>query len=665
MLSMSCEKEPPVTPPSDDSAIIKLEQSSIEVEDAGGEVKVGYTVDNPIAGAKALLISSVEWIVAAESEENNLVFTVESNLSSESRTAELIVRYPSAEEVTLNVTQLAEASAQFGIEVQSTNYNSFKTEITAANKDMHYVLYMSSVDYFQDMSIDTDEGLFLDDKAFFEEYAEYYGMNLGDFMEEYKFVFQGDRISDWTDLIPANRYAVYVYGIEFNADRSDYTRVTPVYYDVAETPINDIGEQAFEVNIEINGPEATLSIGTNGYTGNYACYLFSELEELYMPEGGAVNEAYTLAMAQQWMRDYNSYSGYSNMSNAEILENKCYKGDNTIINTLNASSNYTLVVFAIEEKDGVLLLSSEPIVKNFKTGDVEQSDMTFELTLNGAYSRVVDITVKPSDENETYTILLVKRDMLGDLTDGDEIVEWAVTSYWLSEYVGEYNYYNNYLSPDTDYSLLVFGFYANAATTGLTRLDFKTEPEAEAENNVARIDFNGPYDPMAIYALDQSDPSLTYYEGYFVMWMETIAENPDYADVYHYIYDTDTIEAWGDEGIFEDLTAYYYEPVGTAPGQYGMEYRIVATLQDAKGNYCDMFFSDPFTYNESDLRDPQEFIDKVYYGETRSQGRMVVVGRNGVQIMPEAKPSFESVAPSVVTPTTNKRTAQKYDKLAK
>ena len=665
MLPIGCEKETPVGPSADDQTAIVLEQTSLEVDADGGKMEVVYSVENPISGAKALLISDAEWIVASESEVDKLIFTVDKNISTEDRSTTLIVRYPQAKEVSFEVKQFGVTSAEFELSVNRVTYNAFESELKAADQTTYYVLYMSEVSYFQEWDIDTNEELFMDDKAFFDEYASYFGMNLGDFMEEYGFAYQGDRVSDWAGLVPACEYAVYVYGIEFNDDRSDYTRTTPVYYAVAKTPINEIGTQDFAVELSIDGPDVEVSMTPENYTGNYVSYIFSDLEPLYMPEGSKVDESYTLAMAQQWMSDYNSYALYSEMSNEEILAAYSHSGEVVVGDTLSAESRYSIAVFAITEVDGLLMLSSTPVVKSFVTGGVDQSDMTFEVTLNSCYSRVVDITITPSNDDEYYTILLVKSDELGGMTDGDEIVEWVVTSYWFSEYIGEYNYYANYLEPETDYSLLIFGVYADAATTGLTRLDFTTEPAAAAQNSVSRIEFNGPYDPMAIYALDQSDATLPYYEGYFVMWMETIAEHDNYADVFHYIYDTATIAEWGDDAIFEDLVAYYYEPIGTAPGEYGVEYRLAAALQDERGNYSEMIYSDPFTYTEAELRDPQEFIDKVYYSDTRSRGRMVVVGRNEIESLYEAKQSIEAIAPSVVAPVAQKPSAKKYDKLAK
>ena len=62
MLPIGCEKETPVGPSADDQTAIVLEHTSLEVDADGGKMEVGYSVENPISGAKALLISDAESI---------------------------------------------------------------------------------------------------------------------------------------------------------------------------------------------------------------------------------------------------------------------------------------------------------------------------------------------------------------------------------------------------------------------------------------------------------------------------------------------------------------------------------------------------------------------------------------------------------------------------
>ena len=72
-------------------------------------------------------------------------------------------------------------------------------------------------------------------------------------------------------------------------------------------------------------------------------------------------------------------------------------------------------------------------------------------------------------------------------------------------------------------------------------------------------------------------------------------------------------------------------------GAYGAEYIIAGVVQDYRGNYSDMVYSEPFTFSADQTRDPQEFID-LFYGNTRGgKVQVSLVGRNEIKRLPAAK----------------------------
>jgi hypothetical protein len=336
------------------------------------------------------------------------------------------------------------------------------------------------------------------------------------------------------------------------------------------------------------------------------------------------------------MKNVNSYMGYYGYTAEQTIETLCNTGSDTHGAVLNANSDYISVTYAVEIVDGIPMLSSRPVVKRFTTGNVEASNMTFDVELNACYTRVLDFTVTPSN-NDGYTILILNKSALDGITTDDEIIDYAVNGYWLDEYQGEYNYYNCYLKPETEYSILIFGYYGGVATTGLTRLDVKTEAVAPAENSVTNIVTYGPYDPVAIAELDPSYNSFAGYAGNFVMlhWLEL--ENDDFSGVYHYIYDTNTVANYGDQAVFDDLVYYSYNFIAADLGAFDTEYVIAGVVQDYRGNYSDMVYSEPFVYTTGQLRDAQEFID-LANNQTRSGKAMAsIVGRNEIVNLPVAK----------------------------
>lgn len=626
---MGCSDDP-IEPPIDSDAVVNLESTTVDVEAEGGAFTMNYSVENAISGVTVLAECEQEWITIGEVTESVINFAVAINDKAEAREAVVTVKYPSAADVSFAVKQAGMDDEQLSIAIKDLGYNTFTSVITPVDDQMTYVVYMSEVAYFLDQGIATEEDLVYDDISFFMQYAGYYGQSLDVFMFEQGFAQNGESEIAWSGVVPAGDFVVYAYGIEFNEDKSDYTKITPIYYEIVETPINEIGETQFDINIEINGPDVTYTVTPEeGYNGHYTLLVYGEMDEgMYLPEGSSVDDAYTVLMAQSWMTTADALMGYYEMTIEQVYEQMCFTGVDSFSETLSANAKYMAIVFAVDEVDGLPMLVSKPVVKHFTTGDVVMSDMTFEVDLEEVYSRVVKFTVTPSSLEETYTIFVPKSEELGDMTD-EEIVEWATTTYWLNEYSGVYTYNDTLLQPDTEYSILIFGFYAEAATTALTRIDFKTEPAAPAENKITKINMGGPYDPVAIAELNPDVyGSFAAYAGYFVMWFEGVAESDEHLGVSHYLYDTATIADYGDEGIFDDLISYYYNPIEVGAGEFGVEYKVAAVVQDKRGNHSDVFYSEPFTYSTGDLRDAQEFID-VMSGETRSKSRSVVlVGRD-------------------------------------
>ena len=286
--------------------------------------------------------------------------------------------------------------------------------------------------------------------------------------------------------------------------------------------------------------------------------------------------------------------------------------------------------------DGLPMLISVPNMIYITTGDVQDSEMTFDIEVNKCYTSVLDYAITPSTD-ESYTHVVLKKAELEEYTTDEDIINYAINGYWLDESYGLDSYYSNRLKPDTEYSILAFGYYGGVATTGLTRIDIKTDPVAPAENSVTDIVQYGPYDPTAISELDPNYAYLANYDGYFVMldWLET--ETPERAGVFHYIYDATTVELYGDEYVFQDLIAYSYTDIVTNTGVFNTEYVIAGVVQDYRGNYSEIFYSEPFVYTTDQYRDAQEFLDIINGGTRGGKVQVSLVGRNEIIHLPIAK----------------------------
>ena len=636
-LLSACENDPATNDPQNDSPVINISDTTLDVSAEGGDYTIELSITNAIGDVKVAATSEAEWLTVKEITQTAVVVNAAFNTEESARQTTLTIKYPQAEDVIIGVTQAAKDGEPYTLEIKDVTYNKFVSDVTAQNDENYYVVYSSTVSYFQEMAITDADALLVDDYNFFSQYAGAYGMGLQDFMVQYGLVRKGDVSVDWTSLVPAEKYVVYVYGVKFNEDGSDYTVTTPIYHEVVETPMNELGRVNFmPVTSAPDGPNLIYEICPIDYDGYYTTIVCDTSHELYYGPDEGIDAGYEIKVAQYWMRMVNSYMGYYGMSAEQILEEECYRGDHLFEEVLLANSDYTVYILAIDIVDGLPMLISWPSMFYYRTGDVAQSDMTFDIELNACYTRVLDFTVTPSTD-ENYSILILNKTALEGLTTDEEIIDYAVNGYWLDEYQGAYNYYNCYLRPETEYSILVFGYYGGVATTGLTRLDVKTEPVAAAENSVTGIVTYGPYDPVAIAELDPNYASFANYAGNFVMlhWLETASD--DYAGVYHYIYDTATVDSYGDQAIFDDLVYYSYYDVMTDAGAFNTEYVIAGVVQDYRGNYSDMVYSEPFTYTVDQMRDAQEFLDLLSSDTRSGKAKVSLVGRNEIKSLSKVK----------------------------
>ena len=229
---------------------------------------------------------------------------------------------------------------------------------------------MSEVSYFQEMGIADEEALLLDDYNFFSQYAGAYGCTLFEFMSNYGLTYQGDISQDWTSLVPAEQYVVYVYGVKFNEDGSDYAVTTPIYYEIVETPMNELKEVSFtQLIISQDGPKVSYQVTPYGYDGYYTTMIVDQSHDLFL-DPSTVGPDYSIKVAQEWMKSVNSYMGYHNMSAEDIITQECCQGENIFEEVLTANSIYTVIILPIDIIDGLPMVCSHPTAFFIETGDV-------------------------------------------------------------------------------------------------------------------------------------------------------------------------------------------------------------------------------------------------------------------------------------------------------
>ena len=597
---------------------ITLDKTALEIDGNGGEYSIGYTIENGINGIDIAAEADVEWITNIRTAESRLYFTCDKNFTSEARIATLAVRYPNYSTQTVRIKQLSSDVLTFEMEVCDIKTTSCSTKLYPSNKQTPYIVYMAEVDYLISRDIEDENDLFADDYNYFTSMAEEYGAtNLKEFMKAYDIYYTGDSYIGWTSMVPDREYIIYAYAIEFNEDGTDYTLASAVTHEIVVLPTQIFTDIEFDVTITVDGPKATYEFEPVNWDGKYYIEIFAEGDYMYRPEGTTPDDEYCKQVANNWIYLIEMYmqSGYSAET---LLDVMCLQGPDSYSEIKEASTNYCMVFYGIEMVDGLPQVTTKPYFAHFRTEEVKPSDMTIEISVENCYVRVADICIAPSNEMEQYVATFITtKSIPADKTTNEDIINWLLGFNLSSNtYKGTIETTLVGLEPDTEYTALAFGYYGGVVTTDLFRYDFKTEPEGECQNEVIGVNITGPY---SLLELETAMPDEFYQYGMFesmgwyAMCASIVTKNTnDY--VFMNTYAVEELVPADMDYIKADVVEYTSPRNCLFVGENDKLYVMCAVTMDYKGNYSDMWVSEPFSFSFNNGTLPvEELLEKLGY----------------------------------------------------
>ncbi len=616
----------------DTTTSVKFDQEVVDIGYEETTVTLHYTINNGIEGIDIVASTEAEWISEIDAANGTLTFRVAENQDVKARETKLRVTYPNADTVYIVVKQAEFDAITFELEVTANSSTSCSTLIKPSNEDYAYIAYMAEVDYFLSAQITTAEELFQDDYDYYMAFAKQWEAPLlKEFFLMNYIAYQGEYSIEWTGMVPDKEYVLYVYAIEFNEANDDYWMASPVTYQMVTLESGELTEVDFNVDVDVNGPNATYHIAPQNWEGHYYLTIYEEGD--YMYRNTPADSDYSKLISSVWL-DMMAELMASGYAPNQIIELVCLQGDEEYSETLKGDTNYALVIYAVDMVDGMPQVVSKPQVVNFTTEAIGASDMTLDIKVENKYVRVADVTVTPST-NEYYTVAIVPFSEVPESSNA-EIIDWLNDNFAMDSYHGEIFSHLNTLQPETSYSILAYGYYGGVVTTDLFRYDFTTDAESECENGVVRVDYDGPY---SLAELEAYDPDYFYnyamFEsmGWYAMWSEIFTEQPT-QDMFYCIYSAQEVSVYGEEAIFADLVSYPCGKTQLLTGENGTLYVMCAVCMDYRGNYSEMWISEPFMYNydASTKRPVDELIEKLFGSSASSKSLKVLSTK------PAAKP---------------------------
>ena len=603
----------------DTTTSVKFDQQIVDLGYEETTVTLQYTINNGIEGIDIVAETSADWISNIKANFGTLTFDVERNGEASARETKIRVMYPNATASYITVKQAQFDAITFEMEVTSSTSTSCSTLIKPSNNDYAYIAYMAEVDYFLGAQITTAEELFQDDYNYWMAFAEQYDVPyLYEFFLANYIAYEGEQSIEWTGMMPGKEYVLYVYAIEFNEANNDYWMASPISYKLVTLDSKELNDVTFDVDIAVDGPNASYKITPVDWEGKYYLTVYEEGD--YMYRDTPADDFYTKTVTNVWL-DMIAQLLVSGYSVDTLFEFICLQGYEEYSELLKGNTNYAMVIYAVEMIDGLPQVASTPQIFNFTTEEVGASTMKLDIRVENKYVRVADIIITPST-NDPYTVAIVPKSEVPNKSDED-IIAWCNKSFNMESYQGEIFSHINSFKPETEYSILAYGYYGDVVTTELFRLDFKTDAESECENSVVRVDFNGPYSLMELEAYDP-DYFYSYgmFEtmGWYAIWSEIITEKPT-QDLFYCIYKAQEIAVYGEQEVFEDLITYPCAPTQILTGQNDTLYVMCAVAMDYRGNFTEMWMSEPFMYNysASTKRPLEELIEKIFGAQSSAK----------------------------------------------
>ena len=599
--------------------VITLSLAEVEAAAEGGNYSVNYSVANSVESAMLNVVEDVEWITDVNVEADKISFTVVANSSKDERVATISVEYPEAEAKSFDVKQLGQADA-FVIDVQEVHASSAITQVTPNDSEMFYIMYIEEVSYFQNGGITTPEQLWDDDFTAFEKNAAGNNMNLKEYMQGVKVLFQGTQRIKWNSVLPGIKSVLYVYGVQFSEDGASYEPVTDVAWAVIEPEYAPLQEVNFDLNVEVDGANVELSVKPENWDGYYLVKIVDGNDELYLGNDAVITDDFMKSISDEWLATCSS-NLRAGHSIDDILETIAFKGEELIATELTSYTLYTALAFPIAEYDGYYQVVGKPSYINFSTEEVQQSDLDINIEVTNCYVRVADLKITPSNPEESYMLLITPTEYLPADYDDEVLLDMVLGEfyYYAYNFKGEITTHLNTLYPNKEYIVVAFGYSGGVVTTEVCTKIFKTEPEGECLLEVTDVVISGPYRPGDLY---NYNPDL--YSGFKPMYnpestvgviaMEVKTSEPT-SDIFTYACTKMDYDWGGYDTTFYDLLIDTCPPVAVSAIIYDyMPYYVCAAAFDYKGNVTPMWMSEPINWTSADIRPISELIKKLESG---------------------------------------------------
>ena len=341
----------------------------------------------------------------------------------------------------------------------------------------------------------------------------------------------------------------------------------------------------FEVSFVVDPSAVNLTVKPQDTTKPYFYYIMEKkvFDDTY--EGNAA-----LAAQSDINIIINEYLEFVGGTPAEALSQMLLTGESTSSFPVYGNRQYISYVCYTDPQDGKVIGDVE--VYEFAGPEVTPSSNTFTIEVLSTTFRSIEYAITPSND-DTYSYSLITKEQFDQQPVEEYIANMmAVNGMFMPYTNGYFSRLEEYLSSDTEYVLIVFGYSAGVCTTEPTVQIIKTNPQGDASQCSFEINAQALNRYTLSYEVIPSDENVVYYYD--------ICLGDETADGIKNMLDA-AIDEQISIGWLSNRAEYYsiWSTYGTANDQtlvrpYDGGYKAYAVAIDSKtGEYAgEFYFSD-------------------------------------------------------------------------
>ena len=583
---------------------IELSQTDVVIGAQGATVKVVYQVTGAQTGAEVTVSNDADWLTVSTEKARLIELTADRNVTGENREAVVRVSYQDYEEVEISVSQTIWEDP-ITLTLEGTESTTVLFSVQTLDSELTWVGQVVGKEWFEDM--ESDEQIFQEDLSYYSLEAQNQGVPLSDYISTIlnKGSYQNLK---YKGLDPSSEYVIYVYGLTAEGERT-----TEIYSVEATTQPPYDGPITLEVEITEENNILDVTV-TPSHDGVYYYWNLMDRDtyEGYAAQHGDDPVKVFQAYVEWDIQDLIDYEYLT--TRAEYFE--WYSDINQVNSQFECMALTDYIVFACQWDENCIF-TGEPTYVWHTSADVAPSDNVITVFVGDDVDQSSFFVDIKTTNNDPY-VMMAEPSVFMEGMDEDQIYAHLLEDYGafgLNYYVFEGDVAGRMtgLQPDTEYTLVVFGFKAGKKTTAMQTFKVKTLSAGPAEDCTFDFELDKAESNTLHITVTPSDAAHYYY--WYVYSPDTTADQvrEDITNIINKSY-------YGDMYEF----SYYELSQGKSSGNIPFlapetQYKVAAVVMDPRtGEFlADVIFSEPFSTGEENYSDITitATFDKFYNGD--------------------------------------------------